>query len=84
MPQGICATHCQLTGTTEGIMPCVGSVTKPGGNSINQGTAGLVSPYLGKPPRKMPSPTGIGVAKWKKPWREDMMVSRSKRQCFHP
>ena len=84
MPLGTHIAHCQHTGTAEGIMPCKGSVTEPNENFVNHGTDGLVSLCLGKPPKKMLSPTEIGIVKWKKSWKGGMMLPRSKKQCLHP
>ena len=81
MPLDACIARCWLTGAAAGIVPFIGSKTELDENSINHGTDGLVSLYLGKLPKKMPSPTEISVVKWRKPWKGGMMPPRSKKQC---
>ena len=78
-PLGACITHCQLTGTAEGITPCIGSITEFGENSANHRTNSSASLCLVGPPNKMPFPTEIGVVKWRKPWKEGMMPPRSRK-----
>ena len=84
MPQGTQHACPQPIGTADGITPWGGSITIHDGNFAGQRIGCWASLCFENLQRRMPSPTGIGIAKSRMPWSRATTPLRWKRWCSHP